>query len=73
MSEDRPVYIACASGNQAMTDFLIQRRGDLVEIVGHPIMQMTPQDALEAAQTIKIMVSHILSERASKLAGLEDK
>lgn len=73
MSEDRPVYIACASGNQAMTDFLIRRRGDLIEIVGHPIMQMTPQDALEAAQTIRVMVDHILSERASKIACLEPK
>ena len=53
MSEDRPVYIPCASGNQLMTDLMIRRCGDLVEIVGHPIMHLTPKDALYAAETIQ--------------------
>jgi hypothetical protein len=40
MSEARPVYIPCASGNQLMTDLMIRRCGDLDEIAGHPIMHM---------------------------------
>ncbi len=53
MSEDRAVYISCASGEQMQTDFLIQRRGDLVQILGHPDMLMTPKDALQAATALK--------------------
>ncbi|CDH44744.1 hypothetical protein [Candidatus Contendibacter odensensis] len=53
MSEDRAVYISCASGEQMQTDFLIQRRGDLVQILGHPDLLMTPKDALSAASALK--------------------
>ena len=53
MSEDRAVYIPCASGEQMQTDFLIQRHGDLVQILGHPDMLMTPKDALSAATALK--------------------
>ena len=53
MSEDRAVYISCASGEQRQTDFLIQRRGDLVQILGHPDMLLTPKDALQAASALK--------------------
>ena len=53
MSEDRALYIPCASGEQTQTDFLIQRRGDLVQILGHPDMRLTPKDALQAASALK--------------------
>ena len=53
MSEDRALYIPCASGEQTQTDFLIQRRGDLVQILGHPDMLLTPKDALQAASALK--------------------
>jgi len=45
MSEDRPVYIPCASGNNAQTDCLIARRGDLVRLLGHAQIDFTPNDA----------------------------
>lgn len=53
MSESQPVYIPCASGEQMQTDFLIQRHGDLIQILGHPDMLMTPQDALQAATFLR--------------------
>ena len=45
MSESRPVYIPCASGNQLMTDCLVRTHGDLIEMIGHPEMHFTPADA----------------------------
>jgi hypothetical protein len=71
MSEDRPVYIPCASGNQLMTDLMIRRCGDLVEIVGHPIMHLTPGDALYAAETIRGIANLALSGETAKNADLE--
>ena len=53
LSENRAVYIPCASGEQTQTDFLIQRHGDLIQILGHPDRLMTPQDALMAATALK--------------------
>ena len=53
MSEDRAIHIPYASGEQMQTDFLIQRRGDLVQILGHPELLMTPKDALQAASALK--------------------
>ena len=53
MSEDRALYIPCASGEQRQTDFLIQRRGDGVQILGHPDLLMTPKEALQAASALK--------------------
>ena len=44
MSEDRPVYIPCASGNNAQTDCLLARRGDLILLLGHAQMEFTPDD-----------------------------
>ena len=70
MSEDRPVYIPCASGNQLMTDFVMQTRGSLIEIVGHPIMQLTPQDALWAARMLKAMADAIIDHRMVQNADL---
>lgn len=53
MSEDRAIYIPCANSEQMQTDFLIQRHGDLIQILGRPDMLMTPQDALHAATALK--------------------
>jgi len=64
MSELRPVYIHCASGTQAQTDCLVQRYGDLVQVLGHPIMEFTPQDALNFAAQVQQVASIILSETA---------
>lgn len=52
MSENRPTYIACASGNNAQTDVLVARHGDLVRLLGHPQMDFTPDDAARLADTI---------------------
>lgn len=45
MTEFHPIYIRCASGNNAHTDCLVRRHGDLVEIIGHPSMHLTADDA----------------------------
>lgn len=44
MSKTRPVYIPCASGNNAQTDCLLTRHGDLVRLIGHPQMDFAPDD-----------------------------
>lgn len=62
MSELRPVYIHCASGTQTQTDCLVQRYGDLVQILGHPIMEFTPQDARNFAAQVQQVADAILSE-----------
>ena len=53
MSEDRAIYIPCATGEQMQADFLIRRLGDWVQILGHPDMLLTPKDALQAASALK--------------------
>jgi len=52
MSETRPIYVACASGNNAQTDVLVTRHGDLVRLLGHPCMDFTADDAARLAQQI---------------------
>lgn len=52
MSEDRPVYIRCASGSNAHTDCCVRPLGDLVEILGHPLMQFTSGDAAHFATAV---------------------
>jgi len=52
MSEDRPVYIRCASGSNAHTDCVVRRFGELTEILGHPLMQFTPEDAVRFATAV---------------------
>jgi hypothetical protein len=52
MSEERPVYVRCASGSNAHTDCVVRRFGDLTEILGHPLMQFTPEDARRFATAI---------------------
>lgn len=57
MSETRPSYIPCASGNNAQTDCLILRHGDLVRLLGHPSMDFTPEDAARLA-TALLHIAH---------------
>ncbi|HOX59661.1 MAG TPA: hypothetical protein PLC99_22495 [Verrucomicrobiota bacterium] len=52
MSEDHPVYIPCASGHNAQTDCCIRPLGDLVELMGYPLMQFTPDDAVHLATAV---------------------
>lgn len=52
MSEDRPAYIRCASGSNSHTDCVVRPFGGLVEILGHPLMQFTPDDAVHFATAI---------------------
>jgi len=66
MSEDRPVYIPCASGNDAQTDCLFRIRGSLVEVMGHPAMQFCPQDARSAAQTLWAKADSIEGRKAPR-------
>lgn len=65
MSESRPQYIHCASGNQVFTDCRVQRYGDLVQILGHPTMEFTPQDARKFAAQVQQVVDAILSETSN--------
>lgn len=53
MSEPHPRYVACASGNNAFSDCLVVRSGDLVRLIGHPQMDFTAEDA-------KALAYHIL-------------
>ena len=52
MSEVHPVYIRCASGSNSHTDCVIRRFGGLVEILGHPLIHLTPDDAVHFATAI---------------------
>ena len=45
MSENRPTYIACASGTQTQTDVCVQVKGSLIELLGHAQIWLTPEDA----------------------------
>ncbi len=53
MSQDRAIDIPCASGEPVQTNVLIQRHGDLIQILGHPERLLTPKDALQAASALK--------------------
>lgn len=52
MTETAPVYIACAAGNNALTDVLVARHGDLIRLLGHPQMDFAPDDARRLALAI---------------------
>ena len=71
MSEDRDLYIPCASGEQRQTDFLIQRRGDWVQILGHPDLLMTPKDALQAASALKRVAMAALVDSMQQSEALD--
>jgi hypothetical protein len=56
MSEARPVYTPCASGNNTFTDVLVRRSGSLMEMVGHLQMQFAPEQIKQLiAQAQKIL------------------
>lgn len=58
MSEIAPAYIPCAAGTRTQTDFLIRPcpyDSALIEILGHPIMDIMPQDARKAAFALLAM------------------
>jgi hypothetical protein len=52
MSDVHPAYIRCASGSNSHTDCVVRRFGDLVEIMGHPLMHLTPDDAVHFATAV---------------------
>lgn len=52
MSESRPGYIPCASGNNAQTDVLVEKKGSLVRLLGHPSMDFTGRDAYALTQAV---------------------
>ena len=52
LNEMRPVYIPCASGTNAFTDLLVLPHGDLVRLVGHAQMDLTPADAARLGQVL---------------------
>lgn len=58
MSENPQTYIACATGNNAHTDVLVYRRGDLVHLLGHPHMEFTSADAVKLARFILDLVDN---------------
>jgi hypothetical protein len=47
-----PVFIPCASGNNAQTDALVKVTGSLVCILGHAEMQFTPCDGVALGHAI---------------------
>ena len=55
MSEARPTYIPCASDNNAQTDVLVTRHGDLVRLVGYAEIDLIPADAIRLAAAIGAM------------------
>ena len=71
MSEDRDIYIPCASSEQMQTDFLIQRRGDWVQILVHPDLRLTPKDALQAASALKRVAMAALVDSMQQSEALE--
>jgi hypothetical protein len=56
MINARPVYIDCATPHDQMRDVKVCPHvtswGDLVRIVGYPIMDFTPQDGRKLADAI---------------------
>lgn len=52
MSDSPATYIACASRNNAFTDCLITKHGDLLRILGHAQMDFTQGDAKALAYAI---------------------
>ena len=60
MSESHPVYIPCASDNNTQADFMIRRKGDLIQMLCHNEMLLTPQDALQASRVLMSMAMDAL-------------
>lgn len=49
---DKPNWIPCDSGSQPQVDACVRVAGGLVEILGHPQMRFTPEDAMILAAAI---------------------
>lgn len=49
MSETAPVYVPCAAENDAFAHLRIDKRGDLVHLIGYADMELTPCDARHLA------------------------
>ena len=72
MSESRPVYISCSAGQNAFTDLYVRRKGDSVEIVGHPAVLLTEQEAEKLADAIRDICFQIsVSKLKQSTAALE--
>jgi hypothetical protein len=50
---DRPVAIHCAAGGDAFADVVVQRRGGLIQLIGHPVADFTPDDAEKLADALR--------------------
>lgn len=53
MSESHPVYISCTAGQNAFTDLYVRRKGDRLEIIGHPVVLLTEQEGEQLADAIR--------------------
>lgn len=49
MSETAPVYVPCAAGTDAFAHLRIEKRGDLVHLIGYADVELTPCDARHLA------------------------
>lgn len=70
MAEAYPTFIPCAASNNAFTEVLVRRKGDLVEIVGHPVVDLAPDDAEKLADTVRDIVFRIRAR--SPYGGFEE-
>jgi hypothetical protein len=62
-----PVYIPCASGNNAQTDCLFRIAGSLIELLGYPTMHFAPYEARRAAQTLWTMADSIEGKKTPRI------
>jgi hypothetical protein len=67
MSETCAVYIPCASGISAFTDCVVEKRGDLIRLLGHSMMDFTPVDARRLA----LHILELLGESACLVPPLD--
>ena len=56
MTETAPVYVSCAAGNDAFAHLRIDKRGDLVRLLGYADVELTPCDARDLALVLLAMV-----------------
>ena len=72
MSEAHPIYIRCASGNQALVDCEISRVGDLIRVQGYTPMEFTAEDAKHFAYTLLDLLDNPYRE-APSLAAIPER
>ena len=53
------MHIPCAAQNDAQTDIECRRYGDLIAIIGHPVIHMTPADARALAYCLLALAQSI--------------